>query len=695
MTDGHDTDVPADRWRDDPDHDPEHDPGTDEPEGSPRAVSSPPSMPEGVRIIGAEEAQAAIDTGHASPRKAENEMRFGDVPPRPDPSVRPAARFPSPAVPTGTGDDTAARPVVPRVASPSAVPPPSPAAGRRTGAAAAGPERGPGSGSDSPSGALFDPAEAEVGAESGDTPEDAALEIEAPDDLIPDDSLEIVLHADGEPGGSGATGTEPTPGGPDAAAAGDVGAEHSGPMPLPHWTEPPTGEVPRILPEAEPVDMTDEEDFAAWAALAGGEPRFRSRAGDWDEDEAALVEALGPGSGDVAEDLGALSEPGPPDDDSAFAEQVARRRRIRSRSAARAEMAAPGESVPPGAGPGAERSSTGAPAGDDVHVEAPDHAAEKPVSQGAAGARRGGSSTPPEPSEPTRRSGGPRVGVRRPLPSELAPEPAPDGADLATRVVTGVAVAVVALICLKLGAGATTVLAAVIVGVASFELYDGLRRATFRPAAILGILGSVGLVFAAYKRGDAAFPLITSLVVVFTLLWYLIEVVRARPTVNIGATLIGFGYVGVLGGFVGLILALPDGVGIILGLAISAVGYDVFGFLIGSQFGRTRLAPTISPNKTVEGLIGGMCAAVVLGVVTSSVIGLHPWAPSIGRGLALGAVVAVMAPLGDLCESMIKRDLRVKDLGAILPGHGGVLDRFDAILFCLPAAYYLARHLFG
>lgn len=692
MTDGHDTDVPADRWRDDPDHDPEHDPGIDEPEGPPRAASSPPSMPEGVRIIGAEEAQAAIDTGHASPRKSESEMRFGDVPPRPDPSVRPAARFPSPAVPTRAGDDTAARPVVPRVASPSAVPPPSPGADRPPGPpSAAGAERGPGS--ESPTGALFDPPETEVGADPGGAPDEAALEIESPDDLISDDSLEIVLHGDGEPGGPGASGADPAPAGRDAAAADDVSAEQSAPMPLPHWTEPPTGEVPRILPEAEPVDMTDEEDFAAWAALAGGEPRFRSRAGDWDDDEAALVDALGPGSDDDAEDLGALSEPGPPDDDSAFAEQVARRRRIRSRSAARAEMTAPAGSVPPGAR--AERPPTEAPASDDVHVEVPDHAAEEPVPQGAAGARRDGSSTPPEPPEPPRRSGGPRVGARRPQPTDLAPEPAPDGADLATRVVTGIAVAVVALICLKLGAGATTVLAAVIVGVASFELYEGLRRATFRPAAILGMLGSVGLVFAAYERGDAAFPLITSLVVVFTLLWYLIEVVRARPTVNVGATLIGFGYVGVLGGFAGLILALPDGVGIILGLAISAVGYDVFGFLIGSQFGRTRLAPTVSPNKTVEGLIGGMCAAVVLGVVTSSVIGLHPWSPSIGRGLALGAVVAVMAPLGDLCESMIKRDLRVKDLGAILPGHGGVLDRFDAVLFCLPAAYYLARHLFG
>jgi phosphatidate cytidylyltransferase len=127
-------------------------------------------------------------------------------------------------------------------------------------------------------------------------------------------------------------------------------------------------------------------------------------------------------------------------------------------------------------------------------------------------------------------------------------------------------------------------------------------------------------------------------------------------------------------------------------MAVCAVGYDVGGFFIGSQFGRSRMAPRLSPNKTWEGLFGGMAVAFVLGGILGKV--LHPWAPKISHGLALGLVVALVAPIGDLCESMIKRDLGVKDLGTILPGHGGVLDRFDAILFCLPATYFLALHLF-
>jgi phosphatidate cytidylyltransferase len=86
-----------------------------------------------------------------------------------------------------------------------------------------------------------------------------------------------------------------------------------------------------------------------------------------------------------------------------------------------------------------------------------------------------------------------------------------------------------------------------------------------------------------------------------------------------------------------------------------------------------------------------MAASVLLGVVVS-VFGITPW-DSFSDGLLLGIVVAIFAPLGDLCESMLKRDLGLKDFGTMLPGHGGVLDRFDAMLFCLPAVYYLVLAL--
>jgi phosphatidate cytidylyltransferase len=183
--------------------------------------------------------------------------------------------------------------------------------------------------------------------------------------------------------------------------------------------------------------------------------------------------------------------------------------------------------------------------------------------------------------------------------------------------------------------------------------------------------------------------------VIFTFLWYLLEVVRARPTINIALTLLVFLWIGIFGAFAGILLAPdPGGTGFLLGVVICAIGADVAAYFAGRAIGRTPLLPNVSPNKTVEGLVAGAIAAIVLGGIVGST--LHPWADKgIGAGLALGLVVAITAPIGDLAESIIKRDLGLKDLGSFLPGHGGFLDRFDAILFTLPAAYYLALQIFS
>jgi phosphatidate cytidylyltransferase len=202
------------------------------------------------------------------------------------------------------------------------------------------------------------------------------------------------------------------------------------------------------------------------------------------------------------------------------------------------------------------------------------------------------------------------------------------------------------------------------------------------------------MLIAAYIKGETAVPLVLALTVVFCLLWYLMGVARARPTINVAVTLLGFMWVGFLGSFAALLLdprlhPHRRGVAFLLGAVIATVAYDVGAFVFGSQFGRRPLAPEISPHKTWEGLIGGAVSSVFFCLVVVSQV--HPW--SFRRGFALGLVTAIVAPLGDLCESMMKRDLGVKDMGTLMRGHGGVLDRIDALLFVLPATYYLVRLL--
>jgi phosphatidate cytidylyltransferase len=159
--------------------------------------------------------------------------------------------------------------------------------------------------------------------------------------------------------------------------------------------------------------------------------------------------------------------------------------------------------------------------------------------------------------------------------------------------------------------------------------------------------------------------------------------------VNIAMTIFPLVYIPFLAGFVMLTLAASTTLMIsVLGLA---VGYDIAAFAIGSWFGERPLAPTISPSKTWEGLVGATLVILLVSIVFLASV--DPIS-TLMRAAGLAVVVSVFAPLGDLAESMMKRDLGLKDMGSILPGHGGVLDRIDSILFAAPAAWYFFRIFF-
>jgi phosphatidate cytidylyltransferase len=173
------------------------------------------------------------------------------------------------------------------------------------------------------------------------------------------------------------------------------------------------------------------------------------------------------------------------------------------------------------------------------------------------------------------------------------------------------------------------------------------------------------------------------------MLWYMLEVVEARPVVNVAVTVMAFVWVGMLGSYASLLLRVHHGKSLLLWGVLLTVVADIVAYVAGTYVGSHPLAPSISPGKTWEGAVLGGIAAMLVGAIIAG--RFTPWSTS--SGFKLGLVVAVIAPLGDLCESMVKRDLHLKDTGSLLPGHGGVLDRFDSLLFTLPATYYLVQYL--
>jgi phosphatidate cytidylyltransferase len=268
---------------------------------------------------------------------------------------------------------------------------------------------------------------------------------------------------------------------------------------------------------------------------------------------------------------------------------------------------------------------------------------------------------------------------------------------LQTAVVIGGALGLVALILFKLGPAWAMIIAIGVVVMAAAEIYDVLRRAGYQPATLVGLGGTLGIMIAAYQKGETAVPLVIALVLVTTFAWYLVRVVHARPTVNVAATMMAFLWTGFLGSYAALLLGIGKhehtGVAFLLAAVVATVANDTGAYFVGSRMGSKPLAPDISPNKTVEGAIGGAIASIVITVLLLRFVHqLHPWDG--GKLFWLALVVSVVAPLGDFAESMIKRDLGLKDMGNLLPGHGGVLDRFDAMLFVLPATYYLLRVLY-
>lgn len=198
-------------------------------------------------------------------------------------------------------------------------------------------------------------------------------------------------------------------------------------------------------------------------------------------------------------------------------------------------------------------------------------------------------------------------------------------------------------------------------------------------------VGNVGILVSAFVAGPEAMVMAFVLTAGGVFVWRVLDGGGPGAVTDASAGVFGSAYISFLGGFAVLLLSEPRGPLLVLTFILCTVANDVGGYTAGVLVGRHPMAPSISPKKTWEGFAGSLLLAAAVGyVMVALVLGASWWA-----GLVVGAVAVCTATIGDLAESLVKRDLGLKDMGSLLPGHGGIMDRLDSLLMTAPASYLL------
>jgi phosphatidate cytidylyltransferase len=281
-------------------------------------------------------------------------------------------------------------------------------------------------------------------------------------------------------------------------------------------------------------------------------------------------------------------------------------------------------------------------------------------------------------SRPTR--SGTASGGRTPRPPA---RPRRQRSDLLSRILVAVPAAIVAVIFVDLGGLAFALFMVAIGWVCMHELYRMLAR--WRPLPFVGFAALAGMVLAAHFGSQQVVLGVAVGTVPVLFLFVLARGQHTGATVTIAGTLLGVYWLGFAFAHAELLRRLPHGNAVIIDILIGTFLGDTAAYIGGRLFGRRPLAPEISPNKTVEGLFCGMLIAIV----SVFFAGLYQDWLTQGDALLLGLAVAVLGPLGDLFESVVKRDAGAKDAGTLFGAHGGALDRLDAVIFTIVAGYYI------
>ncbi|WP_159798158.1 phosphatidate cytidylyltransferase [Puerhibacterium puerhi] len=264
-----------------------------------------------------------------------------------------------------------------------------------------------------------------------------------------------------------------------------------------------------------------------------------------------------------------------------------------------------------------------------------------------------------------------------------APLPSRAGRNLPAAIISGVALLVAFGLSLWFRPEPFVALVVLAVGAGLWELRQAFARQQVRLPYWPLLVGGAGAAVSAFTGGPEGLLLAYVLTVAAVVVWRLIDGPGPQALRDAAAGVFAATYVPFLAGFVVLLLGQADGRERVVLFVLLAVANDTGGYIAGVLFGRHPLARTVSPKKSWEGFGGSVVLAVGVGVAGAvGGLGASPW-----LGVALGVMVAITATLGDLAESLIKRDLELKDMGSLLPGHGGVLDRIDSLLATAPFVY--------
>jgi phosphatidate cytidylyltransferase len=258
------------------------------------------------------------------------------------------------------------------------------------------------------------------------------------------------------------------------------------------------------------------------------------------------------------------------------------------------------------------------------------------------------------------------------------------GRNLPAAIAVGVGFGAVILISLFTYRPSFAVIVALAVGYGSYEMSRAFGSAGVHPSLAPVAVGGVAMLAAAWSRGTNGLVVALLLTVCGVAVWRIADGSEGYAR-DVGASVLILLYLPTLAGFAVLSVHAHDGAARVLAFVVTVVCSDTGGYATGVLFGRHPLAPIVSKGKTWEGFAGSVLFCAAAGMLILTFTFHQAW----WKGLLFGLAIVVTATLGDLGESMIKRDLGVKDMGHLLPGHGGIMDRLDSLLPCAAVGYLL------